>query len=351
MALHLSNTISSRAVRLLNGRALRLATLAMLGCFALACGNEPPSAPGTLARDPIWRVVMAPHGGLTIALGDSVQLGVTALDLDQQPVTLDTATAVVYSTTDPSYVSVSPSGMLRGLTATNPFSPIRVVATVKGSSVNSADTVLVAVTPTRQVVDSITVTADSLRTAVLGPGFVTPMAWGGGVPLPNVYVYVTTDGSHGATIDPIYAYVLGFSPGTIWIRASTTAYGTTLTDSVQYTLLNLSSGAIALSDAPSGGITATGLLGSLDGAESYFQPCATVTWTNSSAQALDITFDVPANTGQCGTGDTTPTGNITNLAPGSSVSRKFVGEHKTQWSVVHSASPSKTLLTSSIVTR
>jgi hypothetical protein len=336
---------------MLNGRSLRLVMLATLGCLVLACGNEPLSAPGTPTRDPVWRVVMTPRGGLTIALGDSVQLSVTALDLDQQSVTLDTATTIVYSTADPSYVSVSPNGMLRGLTATNPFSPIRVVATVKGSNVNSADTVLVAVTSTRQVVDSITVTADSMRTAVLGPGFVTPMAWGGGVPLPNVYVYVTTDGTHGATIDPIYAFVLGFSPGTIWIRASTTAYGTTLTDSVPYTLLNLASGAIALSDAPSGGIKATGLIGSLDGAESYFQPCATVTWTNSSAQALDITFDVPANTGQCGASDATPTGNITNLAPGSSASRKFVGEHKTQWTVAHSASPSETLLSSFIVTR
>ena len=97
--------------RLMRARVfVPIVALAMWGC-----GNEPASAPVTPESELLWRAQMTPHGGLTMALNDTVQTTVVGLNLDQHPITLDPSkVSVTYATDDSTYVAVSSTGQIVG---------------------------------------------------------------------------------------------------------------------------------------------------------------------------------------------------------------------------------------------
>lgn len=288
---------------------------------------------------------MTPHGGLNLALGDSTQASVVGVNLDQQPLSLDSTLSIHYATDDSTSVGVSPTGLITAKQVT--FSPIRVVVTVVGGNVNSADTVYVQVTATRETVDSISFVADSLHMALLTPVFFRPTAWGGGVPLSDVYVYPWTDDG-SVLLDPVFNYMFGFSVKSVWMHVTTTAYGQTFSDSVQFTFLVQGSGTEYVSDLAAGGFS---LNPDWSNSSTTFQACAPITWYNMSSKAFDVTFSDPQNTGQCGVGDVTDTGNIVALQPGASATRKFPTAGSHTWSIAASANPSKIFNTGTIVTQ
>jgi hypothetical protein len=309
------------------------------------CGNEPPTASHASIDSLVWRAQMTPHGGLNVALGDSVQATIVGLNLDKQPLPLDSIVTVTYSTDDSTSVGVSPTGVITGRQVT--FSPIRVVATVTGGNVNSADTVYVQVTATREVVDSISFVTDSLRGAVLSAIFFRPTAWGGGAPLADVYVYPSTD-DPSVFLDPVFDYMYGLAVRPVWMHVMTTAYGRTFSDSVQYTFLIPAAGYQYVSDLASGGFS---LNPDWSNVTVTFQKCASITWYNTSSKAFDVTFSDPQNTGQCGVGDVTDTGNIVALQPNASATRKFPAAGSHTWSIAASDNPNKILNTGTIVTQ
>lgn len=320
-------------------------SVVLAAVFIAGCGNEPPTASHASIDSLVWRVQMTPHGGLNMALGDSVQASVVGLNLDTQPLPLDSTLSIHYSTDDSTSVGVSPTGVITGKQVT--FSPIRVVVTATGGNVNSADTVYVQVTATREVVDSISFVADSLRAAVLSAIFFRPTAWGGGVPLSDVYVYPSTDDG-SVFLDPVFDYMYGLAVRPVWMHLTTTAYGQTFSDSVQFTFLIPATGYQYVSDLASGGFS---LNPDWSNVTVTFQKCASLNWYNTSSKAFDVTFSDPQNTGQCGVDDTTQTGNIVALQPGMAATRKFSAAGSHTWSIAASATPSKILNTGTIVTQ
>jgi hypothetical protein len=309
-----------------------------------ACGNDPTRAAPVDVDKIIWSLRSAPRGAVVLAVGDTIQLDVHAINIDQTPVPIDRGT-IIYSTANPSYVTVSPTGLVRAVMATPPSTRIAIVASYMADNIVRADTAIVAVTPTRLTIDSITFTVDSARVPFWRAFFPNPMAWGGGVPLPDVYIgFRARDPSVWA--NPVQGYATFYVAGQQWLYASTNAYGQTYSDSLLVTVLSWASQSLSVSSDATGNILASGA-----NVDTYIQPCGTISWTNRTSVLVDITFDKPEQVGTCGVDDTTPTGNITNLAPNTAVTRKFPGVRTTTWTVSRTSAPGDALASGAIVTK
>jgi len=308
-----------------------------------ACGNEPTRAVPVDAKTIIWRLKSEPRGAVVVAVDDTLQLMVGAINIDQGPVPVDPG-MITYTTSNSSYVTVSPAGLLRAVRATPPTSPVTIVASYKAANAVRADTTIVAVTAERLAIDSISFAPDSARVPYWSSFSPNAVAWGGGVRLPNVYIGLRVR-APGASAT---ASQVSFSiPGTqSWVYASTNAYGHTYSDSLLVSVLYWSSQSVSFSDGPtSNSLVWTSAFGT------YIQPCGTISWYNGSSAPIDITFDTPEQTGRCGVNDTTPTGNIVNLGKNATATRRFPGTYSTAWTASRTSAPGNALTSGTIVTK
>jgi len=159
--------------------------------------------------------------------------------------------------------------------------------------------------------------ADAAKVGCFVPSFSTSV-------IPVSIAPVTLQASTCLALPPDYIFALTQS-GTVWIHASATVYGVPLRDSVQYTLINGSSGTVWITDRNLNLIGGEALFGPV-----YIAPGGTVTflnYINSNYHASVVyTFDNPA----AATATTPPSsqggasGNITALTSGQGSSRQFL---------------------------
>jgi len=323
--------------------ALGVPALALL---VAACGNEPVAAPKQSLDVAVWQV-RTPDHGVTLAVGDTYQMHAAAINLNGNPVPVDSATPFTYVSDDTTYVRVSSTGLITGMQATGFGAPAHVIVSLRQDNVLRQDTVFVSVTDTRQSVASISIQIappDSAKIAVLYPKFLTPMALDSdGNPVPGVFIALRAPSN--VLLDPIFAYMLSVAPGKVWIYATANAYGQSFTDSLEFEFINKTEIDFSISQASNG--TLVDYTGYVDHT-AFLQPCGIVTWTNTTNAPFDVTFDDPSKTGVCGVGDVTETGNALNVAVGSTVTRKFPTVSTVQWTVAKSATPTKVELTGKI---
>jgi hypothetical protein len=319
----------------------RVAAAAALVLTAAACDARGPVVPRPREQDIVWRL-RTEERAVTLALDSSYQLTPRAFNLDRAPIDLSSL-AIEYRSFDPSYVAVSAAGVLTAKQVTV-GAPIEVYVTLNRDNVRREDTVLVNVTPTTQVVDSIGLSLlDSARKAILTPLFLFPSVYGAnGISLFDVPVRLSIPDA-GSTL-VLGTLVLGLGPEEHWLYADATAYGHTFRDSVKITILNQSQIAVSMTDVEGGGIA----VAPVD--RLTIQPCGSIVWTNTSSEPLVVTLDVPANTGGCVAGDPAG-GDVGAIQPGETIARKFPNVGTTHWTVARLASPTTIIATGTTVVK
>jgi hypothetical protein len=318
------------------------AGLALMTCAGLAaCANDPASAPLPPLADIVWQLRVSPHG-ITLAQGETQQLTPTPINIEQQPIVLDSANQIHYVSEDTQHVKISPTGLITGAQTTS--APVRILATLFQNNVLRSDTVYVSVTPTRRAVKSVSVQGlDSTKTSFFFPLILTSTAIDSSDnPISGIYVYWSVNSVNGSsTVDPLTGVFQSAETGgkTVWVYGSGTAYGVNFIDSVLVTMLNPASGFISI-DA--------GITSGSNGAQMLLQPCATVYFFNTSQDTVQVLFDDPSKAGVCTPGDAT--GNIL-LPPSGFEMRRFPNIGTTQWSVVRPSDPNTVFISGSIITK
>lgn len=315
------------------------------------CGGDPPVA-ATRVTDPLWQLHLTPKAAVTRVAGDSVQLHAITVGMNNDTTSI-APTELAYTSADTTYATVTPTGVVHLLRATQFGTPVPVSAAYTVDNRTVQDTVLLFITTSAVAIDSISFNLPDSVFLGLSPTanqLLFPTVWGtDGLPHPEVglSLFVKNDPSVDLLSGSSFAFVFLSGLGTHWIYGMVNAYGQQVVDSVALIGTYSTAQSITLSNAPVGsGLIATP---TADGVEFYLASCGTMTWTNTSTAPLDITFDAPANTGGCAPGDVS--GNITSLAPGASESRAFPGTKTTTWSAARSATPNTILLSGTIVTK
>jgi hypothetical protein len=266
-----------------------------------ACSGDSPIALKNAPGDMLWSL-HATISAVTVAIGGTQQLGAAAYFSDGS--LASTTAPITYTSTNPTKVQVSSSGLVTGLAVTS--APAVVVASMATPSITLVDTILVAVTAT----------AHPLKTFSLHTG-PTSFAQASSIPIP----LTATDSSDAAvsglavkytSLNPNIFYVngtslIGATTGTTALIASTTSYGVARTDTVNITVTNPMVAYLYCYNKANTGrdFSSTTTIIGVGG---------TVNFYNFLGSPITITFDDPTNI----TG-----GNIVNLANSTSAARVF----------------------------
>jgi hypothetical protein len=270
--------------------------------LALGCGTDYVTTPAPVGTGNLFASLVLDHHAIalsTSAPNNTIQLTATAINAEGQP--LAGAGQVAFSLSDTGSVSITPDGML---TATAPATGVLVIATLSNRNITHKDTAYVNVndvaTPPVLAIFSIQpLEGDSAKTAALD-GFglfglkqILPLeADAGGTPIDGLPVFFSTADPTVATVDPATGNVTGVRPGTVKIRATTTAYGVTMSDSVEFTITPPLIGLVAATPITPAGSTTPVLLwepGTIEvsaGGQVLF-------FTQSTNQDIDVVFDNP----------------------------------------------------------
>jgi hypothetical protein len=220
-------------------------TLALVA-LAAACGSDAPTTPAPQVSPSIVlnSMTVSPQATV-IAAGGSQQLTLSGATLDGTPIT--TFDTVTYSSSDSTRVKVSPTGLIMAESGPRAVTSgaIRVLASVIRDGVTRTDTSYVSVVaqggtaPTFSIADpaaaTIKVPVNSYKTiypiVTYNTGTEIDTLPSSAVP---IKIYVTPRTSAMVTgINQFYP----FTPmGTLTVHASTTIFGTALTDSITYNL-------------------------------------------------------------------------------------------------------------------
>jgi Bacterial Ig-like domain (group 2) len=285
-------------------------TLAILGGLvglAVGCGSDlvaPKPAP-----DPsrLYWALTLDHRAVTLSTAapyDTIQL--TATPRSALGTALPESASVVFASTNPVYVQVSPTGLVRALSSGD---GTVVTATVTAGGVTHADTAVINVTasappPVLGRFSIHPIPPDSAkRGATLFPyPWPVDAADTNGNPIPDLATACTSSDPTVVRVLPQCGLIFAERPGHAVIIASATAYGVTKADTLDFTVgewliaaVFISQGAGSLPDAT----IATG---------------GNVFWINQTTQPIDITFDDSTHV---------PGGNIVGLDPGSFDLRAF----------------------------
>jgi hypothetical protein len=279
---------------------IRLAAILL----ALGCGTDYVTIPKPTGSGRLFASLVFNHHAIalsTAAPSNTIQLTATAINGQGQP--LDGVGSATFSLSDTGSVSITPDGML---TAKAPATNVQVVATLTDGNLTHKDTAYVNVNDVAEppVLATFSVQplpGDSSKTAavdgfgVFGPKQILPQAMDAdGTPIDGVPVFFSSADPTVATVDPVSGMVLGVRPGTVKIRASTTAYGVSMSDSVIFTITPPLIGLVVANPiTPVGSTTPT-----LQWAPGTIEVSAAghvLFVTNSTTQDIDVVFDDPAD--------------------------------------------------------
>jgi hypothetical protein len=228
-------------------RDYRTILTAWVLCAALAgCGAGELAPPQAATDESLWDLTLNHHGVLlaTVAPYDTVTLIATPRNAAGEP--LQGISAPIVFTTSDTSVHVDPSGLV---TARNAATKVRVVATIIVNNVRRQDSAYINITagtPTQHIAsisiqpapgDSTTIAAMDGFSALFGGGKIisAKVLDGSNVAIPNVSVNYRSSDSTLASIDRLTGKMRPWLPTKrVKIYASTTVYGTSMTDSVEY---------------------------------------------------------------------------------------------------------------------
>lgn len=277
----------------------------MVTLAALGCGAEAVSAPRLVDPDNlVWSLVLDHHAVAlsSVAPWDTISFTATPVNAAGEP--LEGRARPTFTVSDNGSVVITPDGFLTALDTTT---GVLVIATLTDSGVTVADTAYVNVTaaPSRPATFSIqpgpgddaTVPAPDLFGITGRKAVVARVADSAGVAVSGLPVHFTTSEHTIATVksgSSEMGMVSAIRPGQVVIRASTTAYGVTLSDSLTLTVTNPQLAFVmTIEHTP---VESTTPVLAFDPPTMYVAPGATVLFANASfSMPIDVVFDDPTN--------------------------------------------------------
>lgn len=297
-------TNSPRLASLRRARAGALFIGVSCTMFALGCGTDYVTVPQPTGSGRLFASLVLDHHAIALSMNapfNTIQLTAAAINAQGQP--LDGAGHATFSLSDTGSVSITPDGML---TATAPATGVQVIATLTDGNLTHKDTAYVNVNDVAPppVLASFSIQplpGDSAKTAALdvfgmfGLKQILPQsADAGGTPIDGLPVFFSTADPTVATVDPVSGIVTGVRPGTVKIRATTTAYGVTMNDSLVLTITPPLIGLVAaLPFTPEG--STTSVLRWEPGTIEVSAGATVLFFTQTPNRDIDVVFDDPAN--------------------------------------------------------
>lgn len=272
--------------------------------LALGCGTDYVTIPKPTGSGRLFASLVLDHHAIaltTTAPYNTIQLIATAINAQDQP--LDGVGSATFSLSDTGSVTITPSGML---TATAPATGVQVIATLTDGNLTHKDTAYVnvndvAAPPVLTTFSVQPLPDDSAKTAALdgfgvfGPKQILPQeADAGGTPIDGLPVFFSSADPTVATVDPVSGLVIGVRPGTVKIRASTTAYGVSMSDSVVFTITPPLIGLVVANPIIPVGSTTPSMQWS-PGTIEVSAAGQVLFVTESTTQDIDVVFDDPTN--------------------------------------------------------
>ena len=270
--------------------------------LALGCGTDYATVAKPTGSGRLYASLVLDHHAVALSLNapsNTIQLTAAAINAQGRP--LSGAGHATFSLSDTGSVSITPDGML---TATAPATGVQVIATLTDGNLTHKDTAYVNVNDVAPppVLASFSIQPlpeDSAKTAALdafglfGIKQILPQsADAGGNPIDGLPVFFSTADPTVATVDPVSGNVTGVRPGTVTIRATTTAYGVSMSDSVLYTITPPLIGAVVANPATPVGST-TQVLQWAPGTIEVSAGGQVLFITLSTTQDIDVVFDDP----------------------------------------------------------
>ena len=270
--------------------------------FALACGTDYVKIARPPTSDRLFASLVFDHHAIALSLhGPASTIQLHAIAINGLGAPLADAGQATFSLSDTGSVTITPDGVL---TATAPATGVQVIATLTDGNLTHKDTAYVNVNdvappPVLATFSIHPVEGDSAKTSALnafglfGIKQIFPqLTDGGGVPINGLPVFFSTADPTTALVDPVTGNVTGVRPGTVMIRASTTAYGVSMSDSLMYTITPPLIGLVAANPATPVGST-TPVLQWAPGSIEISAGGTVLFVTQSTTQDIDVVFNDP----------------------------------------------------------
>jgi plastocyanin len=248
---------------------------------------------------------------VTVAVGEQQQLIATPQTINGTALT--GFPKPVWTSSDPTRVTVDSTGLLTGVAETQGIS---VIATLTAQGITYVDTVPVAVTTQRAVVSRLEFSVFGPQSIALGgygaTTFMVSAVDAEGNEIPGVAIATSLVENGIATL---YAYggpaqIQASGLGQVHVVATTTSYGTTVVDTAVFPIYYTTNGNVQISS--------NGLPGSV----AQFYPTSlvigvggSVTWNNYNSTPVHITFTSG--------GDQVDGGDVGDIEPNGAVTRTF----------------------------
>lgn len=323
--------------------------LLMFGGAVSCVDTSAPPVPKLPLAEVLKSISVDPNA-VIMALGDSLQLNISALNMLREPLSIPSGAPVEWSSNDSEMVSVDSTGKIKAL-ATTGATFINITAKWTHNGYTGSQTVIVNVTPTRQSIAGLRITPkDTTRTSENDEPMPAPpttslsvMAMdANGNPIGKIRVPLTPRADAGYSykdlqllyLGPIGALfglddyvIISNIIGDYMLYARANVYGTPLVDSLKFTGLYPSGVTVPIQkDSLSNSLVST-----YTGQEFFMQPCGNVKFENKTQTPIGIVFSDSTKADGCVPGD--PSGNIASIPPGQKVTRKFSSTGTIQWTL------------------
>ena len=262
---------------------VRLLAAALAGAASLVgCADRTATGISKAPSGLLSSIHLGPHA-VTLAVGDTLTLNVTALDLGGD--TIAAPAGVRFGSQSATNATISSTGLVTAVKAAD--GPIKVAAALQIGTTTAVDTVTVFITPTRETPQRLVLVPDSFDGTDIGIAYGTYVD-GFIVTATNDTLYVpitfTTSKPISSSVST-YQYFSSTGFGRVVVYGMANVYGTTYTDSlvynVGYPIYESQSWSTDHWDYPSN-LSLT------------LRPGGQVTWYSfGSTPSVDITFDDP----------------------------------------------------------
>jgi hypothetical protein len=213
----------------------------------VACSGDSAVGLGQDINTVYWSLRTSTEAA-TMLVGTTLQLTSTPLSAVQQP--LSGLPATTYTTSDSEKVSVSPTGLLTAVRVTG-ATPITIIAKMTVDGITNADTIPVLVVSTAHTFASLSIQPTPGDSAKAGLSTTKPLDVvaldSAGLPLvsPNIIIKFRSLNTAVATVSSS-GVISAVTKGQTTIIASTTSYGVTKSDTLQFTIGNPAAAQITL---------------------------------------------------------------------------------------------------------
>lgn len=300
---------------------------------------DSPSAPTTPLPKLLATASVFP-ASIIAAVGDTLNFNSHAISITGDTISNDSI-YVTWNVSDPAVLKIDRSG--RGIALKHSSGNIvNVIATIVSNGVTRNASSLVLVTPVRQPISRLVISARD--STAFGSGSIDICCGininGYGsegesfglirAPLiPNVTKGITFGylGSTGALLGLGQYFVQSKVIGKYWLKTEAYVYGTLLNDSLEMLGLYPSDAVITISQ-DSGSVDISSLQ---EGYTALAQPCATIRFANKSNQPISVEFDDSTKASGCLPTDLK--GKIPSIGPNANGDRKFPNLGKVSWVV------------------